>query len=103
MLYRKKKEFQVIQRIIRNRNERTARSDRARTIAEQAMASWSIGERGSGGGGVVVVVVVIPVDAMTISGAVGPARCGPMLEVAGFQEREPLDLLAGVINCTSFN
>lgn len=72
------------------------------------MASWSIGEHGSGsgnggGGGVVVVVVVIPVDAMTISGAVGPARCGPMLEVAGFQEREPLDLLAGVINCTSFN
>lgn len=73
------------------------------------MASWSIGEHGSGsgngggGGGGVVVVVVIPVDAMTISGAVGPARCGPMLEVAGFQEREPLDLLAGVINCTSFN
>ncbi|CAK9805997.1 hypothetical protein ANTQUA_LOCUS4666 [Anthophora quadrimaculata] len=54
------------------------------------MASWSIGERGCGD--------VIPVDAMTISGAVGPARCGPTLEPAGFQEREPLDLLAGVIN-----
>ena len=34
---------------------------------------------------------------------VGPARCGPTFEAAGFQEREPLDLLAGVINCTSFN
>lgn len=33
----------------------------------------------------------------------GPARCGPMVEPTGFQEREPLDLLAGVINCTSFN
>lgn len=33
----------------------------------------------------------------------GPARCGPTLEPAGFQELEPLDLLAGVINCTSFN
>lgn len=33
----------------------------------------------------------------------GPARCGPTAESTGFQEREPLDLLAGVINCTSFN
>jgi hypothetical protein len=34
----------------------------------------------------------------------GPARCGPTnLEPTGFQEREPLDLPAGVINCTSFN
>lgn len=33
----------------------------------------------------------------------GSARCGPTVESTGFQEREPLDLLAGVINCTSFN
>lgn len=33
----------------------------------------------------------------------GSARCGPTAEPTGFQEREPLDLLAGVINCTSFN
>lgn len=33
----------------------------------------------------------------------GSARCGPTVEPTGFQEREPLDLLAGVINCTSFN
>lgn len=35
--------------------------------------------------------------------AAGSARCGPTVESTGFQEREPLDLLAGVINCTSFN
>lgn len=33
----------------------------------------------------------------------GPTRCGPTVEPTGFQEREPLDLLAGVINSTSFN
>lgn len=33
----------------------------------------------------------------------GSTRCGPTAESTGFQEREPLDLLAGVINCTSFN
>lgn len=33
----------------------------------------------------------------------GSARCGPTVEPTGFQERESLDLLVGVINCTSFN
>lgn len=33
----------------------------------------------------------------------GSTRCGPTVEPTGFQEREPLDVLAGVINCTSFN
>lgn len=44
------------------------------------------------------------VDAMTISVS-GRAQLGvvPTLEAADFQEREPLDLPAGVINCTSFN